>query len=218
MRLTYPPAPSLQGGGAYKHRLYPYRRRSGQDATAWDSRSHLVRLPLPSGRGPGGRLLFRVGHGYDIHRFGDGGELALGGVRFPGVPALIGHSDGDAVLHAVADALLGAAGLGDIGAVFPPGDPATRGADSRTLLAAIAVRIRAAGLVPVNIDVTVVAERPRIGPRAAERCAAFAAAAVLGAGQVSVKGKTNEGLDAVGRGEAVAAHAVALLMCGEIAG
>jgi 2-C-methyl-D-erythritol 2,4-cyclodiphosphate synthase len=133
------------------------------------------------------------------------------------VPALIGHSDGDAVLHAVADALLGAAGLGDIGGVFPPGDPATRGAQSRMLLAAIAERVRMAGFAPVNIDVTVVAERPRIAPRAAEMRAAIAAAVSLRPDQVSVKGKTNEGLDAVGRGEAVAAHAVALLVRGEAA-
>ena len=158
---------------------------------------------------------FRIGHGYDIHRFGDDGELALGGVRFPGVPALIGHSDGDAVLHAVADALLGAAGLGDIGSIFPPGDPATRGADSRELLAAVATRVRATGFAPVNVDVTVVAERPRIASRVAEMRVAIAAAAGLRPEQVSVKGKTNEGLDAVGRGEAVAAHAVALLMCRE---
>ncbi|MGH2585641.1 MAG: 2-C-methyl-D-erythritol 2,4-cyclodiphosphate synthase, partial [Dehalococcoidia bacterium] len=97
---------------------------------------------------------FRVGHGYDIHRFGDAGELVLGGVRFPELPALAGHSDGDAVLHAVADALLGAAGLGDIGAVFPPGDPATRGADSTLLLREIVARVRAGGWTPVNLDVT----------------------------------------------------------------
>jgi 2-C-methyl-D-erythritol 2,4-cyclodiphosphate synthase len=155
---------------------------------------------------------FRVGHGYDIHRFGDVGELALGGVRFPEMPALVGHSDGDAVLHAVADALLGAAGLGDIGGIFPPGDPATRDADSRRLLAAIAARVRDAGFTPVNIDVTVVAERPRIAPRAAEMRAVIARAAGVDPDLVSVKGKTNEGLDAVGRGEAVAAHAVALLV------
>jgi 2-C-methyl-D-erythritol 2,4-cyclodiphosphate synthase len=155
---------------------------------------------------------FRIGHGYDIHRFGDGGELALGGVRFPELPALVGHSDGDAVLHAVADALLGAVGLGDIGGIFPPGDPATRGADSRELLAAIAARVREAGFIPVNIDVTVVAERPRIAPRAAEMRAAIAEATGAEPDRVSVKGKTNEGLDAIGRGEAVAAHAVALLM------
>ena len=154
----------------------------------------------------------RVGHGYDIHRFGAEGELALGGVRFPELPALRGHSDGDAVLHAVADALLGAAALGDIGGVFPPGDPATRGADSRELLRAIAARVRDAGFIPGNIDVTVVAERPRIAARVAEMRAAIAAAVGVEPDCVGVKGTTNEGLDAVGRGEAVAAHAVALLV------
>jgi 2-C-methyl-D-erythritol 2,4-cyclodiphosphate synthase len=155
---------------------------------------------------------FRVGQGYDIHRFGDGGTLALGGVRFPEMSALRGHSDGDAALHAVIDALLGAAGLGDIGGLFPPGDPATRGIDSAALLREVAGRVRDAGLVPVNIDLTIVAERPRIALRAAEMRAAIAAAAGLDAACVSVKGKTNEGLDAIGRGEAVAAYAVCLLV------
>jgi 2-C-methyl-D-erythritol 2,4-cyclodiphosphate synthase len=157
------------------------------------------------------RSSFRVGHGYDIHRFGDGGALVLGGVRFPELPALHGHSDGDAVLHAVADALLGAAALGDIGAVFPPGDPATAGADSTALLREIVARVRSAGWSPVNVDVTVIAERPKIAPRAAAMRAALAA--VLGAdvASVSVKGKTNEGLDSIGRGEAIAVHAVALV-------
>jgi 2-C-methyl-D-erythritol 2,4-cyclodiphosphate synthase len=157
------------------------------------------------------RSSFRVGHGYDIHRYGDGGTLVLGGVRFPELPALHGHSDGDAVLHAVADALLGAAALGDIGGVFPPGDPATRRADSAALLREIVVRVRAAGWAPVNVDVTVIAERPKIAPRAPAMREAIAAALGIDVADVSVKGKTNEGLDAVGRGEAIACHAVALL-------
>ena len=133
-------------------------------------------------------------------------------MRFPGVPALAGHSDGDAVLHAVADALLGAAALGDIGAVFPPGDPATRGADSAELLRGIVERVRAAGYAPVNVDVTVIAERPRIRPQVEAMRAAIAAALAIGIDCVGVKGTTNEGLDAIGRGEAIAAHAVALLV------
>ena len=156
--------------------------------------------------------LFRIGHGYDIHRFGEAGELTLGGVRFPALPALLGHSDGDAVLHAVADALLGAAGLGDIGGIFPPGNPATRGADSAVLLREVAGRVRTAGFVPVNVDVTVVAERPRIRPYAAQICAVIAAALAIEMASISVKGKTNEGLDATGRGEAITAYAVALVM------
>ena len=155
---------------------------------------------------------FRIGHGYDIHAFGAEGELVLGGVRFPELPALRGHSDGDAVLHAVADALLGAAALGDIGGLFPPGDPATRGADSALLLREVADRVRGSGFSPVNIDITIVAERPRIVPRATELRAVVAAATGLDAACINVKGKTNEGLDAVGRGEAIAAHAVALLV------
>jgi 2-C-methyl-D-erythritol 2,4-cyclodiphosphate synthase len=155
---------------------------------------------------------FRIGHGYDIHRFGDDGELVLGGVRFPDMPALLGHSDGDAVLHAVADALLGAAGIGDIGEIFPPGDPATHGIDSASLLDEIGTRVYTAGYIPVNIDVTVIAERPRIAPRTAEMCEAIARTLHLAPNSVSVKGKTREGLGAVGRGEAIEVHAVALLI------
>jgi 2-C-methyl-D-erythritol 2,4-cyclodiphosphate synthase len=157
------------------------------------------------------RFAFRIGHGYDIHRFGGSGELALGGVRFPRMPALAGHSDGDAVLHAVADALLGAAALGDIGGIFPPGDPATRGADSSALLRTIVARVRAAGYIPVNLDVTIIAERPRIAPRVQEMRSVIAAILEVEAGCISIKGKTNEGLDATGRGEAIASHAVALV-------
>src|SRR3712207_2380558 len=103
----------------------------------------------------------------------------LGGVRFPELPALVGHSDGDAVLHAVADALLGAAALGDIGSIFPPGDPATRGASSALLLHDVARRVRAAGFAPVNVDVTVIAERPRIRPYADQMRAVIAAALAI---------------------------------------
>jgi 2-C-methyl-D-erythritol 2,4-cyclodiphosphate synthase len=154
---------------------------------------------------------FRIGHGYDIHRFGDAGELVLGGVRFPELPALIGHSDGDAVLHAVADALLGAAGLGDIGTIFPPGDPTTRGIDSSAILRDTVSRVRASGWAPANVDVTVIAERPRIGPRAAEMRGMIAGAVGVEPDRVGIKGKTKEGLGAVGRGEAIEVHAVALL-------
>lgn len=154
---------------------------------------------------------FRIGHGYDVHRTGADGELVLGGVRFPGERALVGHSDGDAALHAVIDALLGAAGLGDIGRLFPPGEARWRGADSLVLLHEAAGRVRAAGYAPVNIDLTIIAERPRIAPHVGAMGAAIAAAAGLEAGAVNVKGKTNEGLDAIGRGEAIAAQAVALI-------
>lgn len=157
---------------------------------------------------------FRIGHGYDIHRFGDGGELVLGGVRFPEMPVLLGHSDGDAVLHAIADALLGATGLGDIGAIFPPGDPATRGADSSALLREVVDRVRVAAWAPANVDVTVIAERPRIGPRVTEMRSRTAGILSLDPGCISIKGKTREGLGAVGRGEAIEVHAVVLLARG----
>ena len=135
----------------------------------------------------------------------------LGGVVFPGEPGLVGHSDADPVLHAVIDAILGGAALGDIGANFPPGDPRFKDADSSVLLKEAATFVRRAGFQVVNVDVTVIAERPRIRPRVERMRQAVAEALGIAVGQVSIKGKTNEGLDAVGRGEAVAAWAVALL-------
>ena len=153
----------------------------------------------------------RIGSGYDIHRFGAERPLMLGGVVFPGEPGLVGHSDADPVLHAVIDAILGAAALGDVGAHFPPGDPRFRDANSRVLLQEAAALVRGAGFQVVNVDVTVIAERPRIRPRVERMRQAVAEALGIAVGQVSIKGKTNEGLDAVGRGEAVAAWAVALL-------
>ena len=155
--------------------------------------------------------VFQIGSGYDIHRFGAERPLMLGGVVFPGEPGLVGHSDADPVLHAVVDAILGAAALGDIGTHFPPGDPRFKDADSRVLLMEAAALVRRAGFQVVNVDVTVIAERPRIRPRIERMREAVAAMLSVAVGQVSIKGKTNEGLDAVGRGEAVAAWAVALL-------
>ena len=158
-----------------------------------------------------GQPAFRLGSGYDIHRFGAQRPLMLSGVEFPDEPGLVGHSDGDPVLHAVIDAILGAAALGDIGAHFPPGDPRFKDADSSVLLKEAATFVRRAGFQVVNVDVTVIAERPRIRPRVERMRQAVAEALGIAVGQVSIKGKTNEGLDAVGRGEAVAAWAVALL-------
>lgn len=155
--------------------------------------------------------VFRVGHGYDIHRLQAGRPLILGGVRFAGDRGLTGHSDGDAVLHAVIDALLGAAGLDDIGALFPPGDPRFRDADSFALLQDAVARVQAAAWRVENVDITVVAEWPRIRPRAGEMRSRVAAGLGIEPERVNLKGKTNEGLDAVGRGEAIAAWAVALL-------
>lgn len=153
---------------------------------------------------------FRVGHGFDIHRFGGPPRpLVLGGVLFDGEPALVGHSDADAVAHAAADALLGAAGLGDLGRHFPDTDPTWAGADSIDLLTRVAAMVRAASWAPANVDCTVVAERPKVAPRRDEMEARLSAA--VGA-PVTVKGKRAEGLGALGRVEGIACFAVALVV------
>jgi 2-C-methyl-D-erythritol 2,4-cyclodiphosphate synthase len=151
----------------------------------------------------------RVGIGYDSHRFADGGPLVLGGLRIESNTHLAGHSDGDAIAHAITDALLGAAGLGDIGEMFSDQDPAHRGADSLLMLGAALSRVRAAGFTPGNIDVTVVAERPKIAPHRDAMRAALASALGLPKAAVSIKGKTNEGMGWIGRGEGIACIAVA---------
>ena len=152
----------------------------------------------------------RVGHGFDTHRFSDDPNrpMVLGGVKFEGTPGLVGHSDGDAVAHAVTDSLLSAAGLGDIGVLFPDTDEAWAGADSIGLLADAVARLHEAGWSVVNADCTVVAEAPRIAPRRAEMESRLSAA--VGA-PVSVKGKRAEALGALGRGEGLACWAVALI-------
>ena len=153
----------------------------------------------------------RVGFGYDLHRLVEGRPLVLGGIRIPHDRGLAGHSDADAVCHAVADAILGAAASGDIGRHFPDTDPRWEGASSIELLRAVVDLVRSRGFVVVNLDVVVVAERPKIGPHADRMCEAMASAVGIEPDAVSIKGKTNEGLDATGRGEAIATHAVALL-------
>ncbi|HEX6850363.1 MAG TPA: 2-C-methyl-D-erythritol 4-phosphate cytidylyltransferase [Candidatus Polarisedimenticolaceae bacterium] len=153
----------------------------------------------------------RVGTGFDVHRFGAGRRLVLGGVEFPGEVGLDGHSDADVVLHAAMDAVLGAAGLPDIGAFFPPGDPRYAGADSRVLAAEVSRAARSAGFSIVNLDLTVLAERPRIRPRVAAMRDAVAAAFGIEAGRVGLKATTLEGLGALGRGEGIACQAAALL-------
>ena len=152
----------------------------------------------------------RVGHGFDTHRFSDDPErpLILGGVRFEGVPGLVGHSDGDAVAHAVTDALLSAAGLGDIGVLFPDTDDAWAGADSIGLLADAVGRLNDAGWQVVNADCTVVAETPKIAPRRDEIEARLSSVV---AAPVTVKGKRAEAMGALGRGEGLACWAVALI-------
>ena len=153
----------------------------------------------------------RIGHGYDVHRFGGTAALTLGGVVFAGEEGLVGHSDADVVLHAAMDAVLGAAGMQDIGHFFPPQDPKFRGADSAVLAGLVEARVREAGFRIVNVDLTVQAERPKIGDRAEAMRAAIAASFRLERSRVGVKATTLEGLGALGRGEGIACHAVALL-------
>lgn len=153
----------------------------------------------------------RIGHGYDLHRLVSGRALVLGGVTVPFELGLDGHSDADIVAHAVTDAVLGAACLGDIGRLFPDSDPAWKGADSIRLLAMATEAVRAAGYVVGNVDVTVIAERPKLLPHVVAMRANVARALGVDEGRVSVKGKTNEHVDSMGRGESMAAHAVAVL-------
>jgi len=153
----------------------------------------------------------RVGTGWDIHRTGPGRRLVLAGVEFENDFGLLGHSDADVVAHAVCDAVLGAAGMGDIGRRFPDADPQWKGADSIALLATVASEMRRAGFEVVNVDCTVVAERPKIAPRAPAMCERLAGALGVPPERVSVKGKTAERLGPEGRGEAISAQAVVLL-------
>jgi 2-C-methyl-D-erythritol 2,4-cyclodiphosphate synthase len=153
----------------------------------------------------------RVGIGYDIHRFQEGRRLILGGVEIAGETGLGGHSDADVLLHAIMDALLGAAGLGDIGCFFPPDDPTYAGADSRQLLAQTSEMIAQVGYVVWSVDATVIAERPRLGPHIRSMRQRIADTLDLDESRVSVKATTNEGIGDIGRGEAIAALAVALL-------
>jgi 2-C-methyl-D-erythritol 2,4-cyclodiphosphate synthase len=154
----------------------------------------------------------RAGIGYDSHRTSAVRTLVLGGVELPGVPGLQGFSDADVLAHAVIDAVLGAAGLGDIGRHFPDTDPQYENADSIELLREAAARAGAEGWRVVNVDATVICEEPRIAPHAAEMGACLANALGVEAGRVGVKGTTNEGMGFVGRGEGMAALAVAMLV------
>ena len=153
----------------------------------------------------------RIGFGYDSHRFEPGRRLVLGGVEFPGETGLRGHSDADVLIHAIIDALLGAAALGDIGSHFPDADPAWKDADSAALLALVAKEVRGAGYQIGNVDATVICERPRIGPCVGMIRERLASVMNVGKGRVSVKGKTNERMDDVGAGVGIEVHAVALL-------
>lgn len=156
-------------------------------------------------------MAVRVGQGLDVHAFCAGDHVMLGGIRIPHEQGLAAHSDGDVALHALCDALLGAAALGDIGLHFPPGDDAWRGADSRILLAAVRDLLRAQGWTPVNADLTIACERPRIGPRVNDMRAAIAAVLETDVGAISVKATTTERLGFCGRGEGIAALAAVLI-------
>ena len=150
----------------------------------------------------------RVGLGFDVHRFGAGRPLMLGGVRFEGVDGLLGHSDGDAVCHALADALLGAAGLGDIGDRFPETDPSFEGIAGSELLGRVVDEVRAAGFEPISVDLTVIAERPRLAPVRASIREGLATALGIAPEQVSVKATRPEGLGLSGDGIGCIALAV----------
>jgi 2-C-methyl-D-erythritol 2,4-cyclodiphosphate synthase len=156
-------------------------------------------------------MSLRVGIGYDSHRFAAGRPLRLAGVTVPHTHGLVGHSDGDAALHAIVDALLGAAALGDVGTFFPDDDPQWKGADSTRFLQATIEALAANGLAVHQVDVTIVAERPKLAPHIGAMRAATARALGIEMEQVSVKAKTNEGMGWVGRGEGIAAVAVAAI-------
>jgi 2-C-methyl-D-erythritol 2,4-cyclodiphosphate synthase len=159
--------------------------------------------------------MIRIGQGYDIHALVSGRKLVIGGVEIPHTHGLDGHSDADVLLHAIIDALLGAAALRDIGFHFPDTDPAFAGADSRMLLREAIRRVEVAGYGILNIDATVIAQSPKLSPHVPSMIANIAADLNLPEKDVSVKAKTNEHLDAVGRKEAIIAQAVVLL--GELA-
>ncbi len=153
----------------------------------------------------------RVGHGYDVHSFKAGDHIVLGGVRIPHGQAFAAHSDGDVLIHALCDALLGAAALGDIGRHFPDSDPQYKGIDSRVLLRHVVELLKRHGWRIGNVDATVVAQAPKLAPHIEAMCTNLAAALGVAVGQVNVKATTTERLGFTGREEGIAAHAVALL-------
>jgi 2-C-methyl-D-erythritol 2,4-cyclodiphosphate synthase len=156
-------------------------------------------------------MSLRIGIGYDLHRTGPGRPLVLGGVRIASEFGLLGHSDADVVLHALCDALLGAAGLGDIGELFPDSDPSYTGADSRRFVAEVLARIRSAGWRVANVDVVIHAERPKLAPHRTAIRESVAALLDLPAAAVGIKATTNEGCGEIGRGEALGCWAAVLL-------
>ena len=159
--------------------------------------------------------MIRVGHGYDVHASGDGDHVMLGGVQVKSDFGLVAHSDGDVALHALCDALLGAAGLGDIGGHFPDTDDAFLGADSRELLRSVSSKLAQAGWVVGNVDLTIIAQRPRLSDFIEAMRDAIAIVLAVDVTCVNVKATTTERLGFVGREEGIAAHAVALIQSGD---
>lgn len=153
----------------------------------------------------------RIGHGYDVHAFGEGDFVMLGGVRIAHARGLVAHSDGDVVIHSLCDALLGAAGLGDIGQLFPDTDARHAGENSRRFLQEVVKRIADAGMQAMNVDITIIAQEPKIAPHVTDMRERLAGDLQIGSGLVNIKATTHEGLGALGRAEGIAAHAVALL-------
>lgn len=157
-------------------------------------------------------LNIRIGQGFDVHVFGDGDHVMLGGVRVPHARGVQAHSDGDVVLHALCDAMLGALALGDIGKHFPPSDDRWKGADSRAFVRHCDALLRERGWRVGNADVTVICERPKVGPHADAMCACVAEDLGIEVGAISIKATTSEKLGFTGRGEGIAAQAVVLLV------
>ncbi|MBA1278672.1 2-C-methyl-D-erythritol 2,4-cyclodiphosphate synthase [Stutzerimonas stutzeri] len=154
----------------------------------------------------------RIGHGYDVHRFGEGDFITLGGVRIPHRFGLLAHSDGDVLLHALSDALLGAAALGDIGKHFPDTDPQFKGADSRVLLRHVVEQVKSKGWEVSNVDATIIAQAPKMSPHIEAMRGLIAEDLQVELDQVNVKATTTEKLGFVGREEGIAVHTVALLV------
>ncbi len=153
----------------------------------------------------------RIGHGYDVHRLCEGRKLIIGGVEIEHDKGLLGHSDADVLLHAVSDALLGAAAMGDIGGMFPDTDPAYKGADSLVLLKSVVERIRRSGFIPVNIDATIIAQKPKMLPHIDKMRKNIAEALEIDVNCVNVKATTEEKLGFTGACEGIAAHCVCLI-------
>ena len=191
--------------------------RTGQRVATVDGETTNIKVTTPEDIPVASRLLggepvaFRVGQGYDIHPLVEGRRLILGGVEIEHPSGLSGHSDADALAHAVTDALLGAAGMGDIGRRFPADDPQWEGADSLELLATVVDELAAAGYRPTNVDATILAEEPRLAPHLVEMRERLAARLGLPTSAVNVKATCGEGLGSIGKGEGIAVHAVAVV-------